>query len=210
MKVMKKILMAMCMAMMMVLVSACGSNASNGSAADNNATSSQSQAKSGNSKTLVVYYSATGRTKEAADAIAAATGADMFEIQPQQPYTDDDLNYRDDNSRVMKEHNDPNRHTPLKQNTPDNWANYDTVFVGYPIWWGDAAWVMDDFVKNSDFSGKTVIPFATSYSSDLGNSAANHKEMAGNKGNWLDGQIFKRDMTKDQVTDWVKSLNLKK
>lgn len=210
---MKKVLMAMCMAMVMLFVSACGSSASNGSAADGSkttaASSQQSQAKSGNGKTLVVYYSATGRTKTAAEAIAKETGADLFAIEPQQPYSDADLNYRDDNSRVMKEHNDPNRHTPLKQNTPDNWADYDTVFVGYPIWWGDAAWVVDDFVKNSDFTGKTVIPFATSYSSDLGDSANKLKEMAGNKGNWQDGQIFKRDMTTEQVTDWVKSLNLK-
>lgn len=207
---MKKILMAMCMAMLMMFVSACGSDAASSGSAANNSSTSQEQAKAPASKTLVVYFSGTGRTETAAKAIAKETGADLFELQPEQPYTSNDLNYRDDNSRVMKEHNDPNRHTALKQDTPDNWANYDTVFVGYPIWWGDAAWVIDDFVKNSDFSGKTVIPFATSYSSDLGNSVENLKAMAGNKGNWQEGQIFKRDMTPDQVTDWVKSLNLKK
>lgn len=207
---MKKILMAMCMAMLMLVTSACGSDAASSSGSADNSASTSSQAKAPGSKILVVYYSGTGRTKTAAEAIAKETGADVFEIQPQQPYTSDDLNYRDENSRVMKEHNDPNRHTALKQDTPDNWANYDTVFVGYPIWWGDAAWVIDDFVKNSDFSGKTVIPFATSYSSDLGDSVEHLKQMAGNKGNWRDGQIFKRDMTPADVSDWAKSLNLNK
>lgn len=157
-------------------------------------------------KTLVVYYSASGRTKTAAEAIAAATGGDLFELVPQQPYTTADLDYNNKDSRVSREHEDVSqRHVALVKDTPDNFASYETIFVGYLIWWGGAAWIVDDFVKHNDFTGKTVIPFATSYSSPMGSSGRDLAAMAGT-GNWQEGACFDRDMTRDAVMTWAKGL----
>ena len=157
-------------------------------------------------KTLVVYYSATGRTKTAAEAIAAATGGDLFELVPQQPYTAADLDYNNKDSRVSREHEDASqRHVALVKDAPDNFASYETIFVGYPIWWGGAAWIVDDFVKYNDFTGKTMIPFATAYSSPMGSSGRDLVAMAGT-GNWQEGACFDRDMTRDAVMTWAKGL----
>lgn len=110
--------------------------------------------------TLVVYFSATGNTEEAAGYIASLTGGDLFELEPVEPYTSEDLNYSDDNSRVSLEYADESlREVELAADTVENWDDYDTVFIGYPIWWGIAAWPVDGFVEANDFTGKTVIPF---------------------------------------------------
>lgn len=112
-------------------------------------------------KVLVAYYSATNYTEAVAQTIADTMGGDLFEIAPVQPYTSDDLNWRDENSRVCREHDDLALQTvELETVTPDNWADYDVVFIGYPIWWQNASWVMNDFVKGNDFSEKTVVPLA--------------------------------------------------
>ena len=122
-------------------------------------------------KTLVVYYSASGHTEDAANVIAEALGADLFELEPAEPYSSADLNYSDDNSRVSQEHeNEDLRDVKLTAATVENWDSYETVFIGYPIWWGIAAWPVDGFVEENDFTGKTVIPFCTSASSGLGES----------------------------------------
>ena len=118
------------------------------------------------SNILVVYFSATGNTESAANLIAEATGADVFKLEPVEPYTDADLNWTDESSRVVYEHDNPDdRHVELVADTVENWDQYDTVFIGYPIWWGIAAWPVDTFVEANDFTGKTVIPFCTSSSS---------------------------------------------
>ena len=170
---------------------------------DNNTDSSS------NSKILVVYYSATGSTKAVADTIADTTGADLFEITPVVPYTSDDLNWTNDNSRVSVEHNDESkRDVPLTKTTPDNWADYDTVFIGYPIWWGIAAWPVNNFVEGNDFTGKTVIPFCTSSSSGLGQSGDLLADMAGT-GNWQDGERFSSGASSSKVESWVNGLDLK-
>lgn len=120
------------------------------------------------------------------------------------------MDYNNKSARVYKEHDDPSlRNVALKNAKPANWQDYDTVFVGYPIWWGIAAWPMDTFVKSNDFTGKTVIPFATAYSSGLGSSADQLKEMAGSKGTWLQGRCFTGTIQDSQVKDWVKSLGVK-
>lgn len=125
--------------------------------------SEASQKETLTGKTLVVYFSATGNTESAANYIAQATGGDLFELEPAEPYTDEDLNYNNDNSRVSREHEDESlRNVELVADTVENWDDYDTVFIGYPIWWGIAAWPVDSFVEANDFTGKTVIPFATS------------------------------------------------
>ena len=113
---------------------------------------------------LVVYYSATGNTEEAANMIADATGGDLFELEPVEPYTDDDLNYSDENSRVSQEYADESlRDVELVSTTVEGFEEYDTVFIGYPIWWQVAAWPVDSFVENNDFTGKTVIILRTEY-----------------------------------------------
>ncbi len=161
------------------------------------------------SKILVVYYSATGSTKAVAETIADTAGADLFEITPVDPYTSDDLNWTNDNSRVSVEHNDESkRDVPLTKTTPDNWADYDTVFIGYPIWWGIAAWPVNNFITGNDFTGKTVIPFCTSASSGLGQSGDLLAEMAGT-GNWLDGERFSLGASSSKVESWVNGLDLK-
>ena len=160
------------------------------------------------SKTLVVYFSATGSTERIAHMIAAETEADVFVITPEEPYTDADLNWTDSNSRVSREHDDDSlRDVPLTTTEVENWDDYDTVFIGYPIWWGIAAWPVDTFVKNNDFTGKTVIPFATSSSSGMGQSGTLLSEMAGT-GDWQDGQRFSSGASQSDVADWVSGLGL--
>ncbi len=170
--------------------------------------SSSDNTAAGSGKVLVAYYSASGNTARAAHDIADAAGADLFEITPVEPYTSDDLNWTDDNSRVSREHDDESlRDVELTTTDVDNWDQYDTVLIGYPIWWGIAAWPVDNFVKNNDFTGKTVIPFATSSSSGMGRSGDLLEEMAGT-GNWQDGQRFSSSVSQSDVADWVKTLGL--
>lgn len=158
--------------------------------------------------TLVVYFSATGNTETAANYIAQITGADLFELEPADPHTTDDLNWRDDNSRVVAEYEDPSlRDVALVQNTVENWDSYDTEFIGYPIWWGIAAWPVNDFIQANDFSGKTVIPFCTSSSSGLGDSAQLLEDLAGS-GDWLEGMRFQSSVSEADVQAWLDGLNL--
>lgn len=170
-------------------------------------TATDSSAESG--KTLVVYYSASGMTSRVATAIADAAGADLYEITPVEPYTGDDLNWTDSNSRVSREHDDESlRDVALTEITPADWDSYDTVLIGYPIWWGIAAWPVDNFVKGNDFSGKTVIPFCTSASSGLGSSGELLADMA-RTGEWQEGHRFSSGASDADAADWVNSLNLK-
>lgn len=169
-------------------------------------TEPETQPESG--KVLVVYYSASGNTERVAGDIAEAAGADLFEIVPTEVYTSDDLNWRDSDSRVSREHDDEAlRDVPLTSTTVENWDSYDTVFIGYPIWWGIAAWPVDNFVKANDFTGKTVIPFATSSSSGMGQSGELLAEMAGT-GDWQEGQRFSSGVSAEDVQDWVSGLGL--
>ena len=157
---------------------------------------------------LVAYFSATGNTEAAAGYIADALGADTFAITPAEPYSSDDLNWSDENSRVSREHEDPALQTvALAETTPENWEDYDTVFIGYPIWWGVAAWPVSSFVEANDFTGKTVIPFCTSSSSSLGESGTLLEQAAGT-GEWLEGQRFSGSVSESDVTQWLDSLAL--
>lgn len=157
-------------------------------------------------KTLVVYYSASGNTERVAKDIAEAAGADLFEIVPTEVYTSEDLNWTNSDSRVSREHDDESlRDVPLTTTEVPDWDSYDTVFIGYPIWWGIAAWPVDTFVKNNDFTGKTVIPFATSSSSGMGQSGSLLADMAGT-GEWQEGQRFSSGVSSDDVQSWVNGL----
>lgn len=159
-------------------------------------------------KTLVVYYSASGNTERVAKDIAEAAGADLFEIVPTEGYTSDDLDWTNPDSRVSREHDDESlRDVPLTTTEVPDWDSYDTVFIGYPIWWGIAAWPVDTFVKNNDFTGKTVIPFATSSSSGMGQSGSLLADMAGT-GEWQEGQRFSSGVSSDDVQSWVNGLGL--
>ena len=215
-------------AMMLLGLAACGQQSAGGSSAGNQSTSqstdqsreevsstAQSAAGSGadtsgteRGNVLVVYYSATGNTEGVANYIAEATGGDLFEITPAEPYTDDDLNWTDENSRVTREHEDESlRDVELTTTQVENWDSYDTVFLGYPIWWGIAAWPVDGFVEANDFTGKTVIPFCTSSSSGLGQSGELLAELAGT-GDWQEGQRFRSSASQEDVNEWVDSLGL--
>ena len=157
---------------------------------------------------LVVYYSAQGHTEAVAQRIAENLGADTFAITPVDEYSEDDLDWTDDNSRVSREYqNESLRNTELTTTTVENWDSYDTVLIGYPIWWGIAAWPVDTFVKANDFNGKTVIPFCTSSSSGLGQSGDLLAEEA-NGGNWQEGHRFRSNPSDSDVDNWTASLNL--
>lgn len=169
---------------------------------------SEPEAQPETGKTLVIYYSASGNTARVAKDIAEAAGADLFEIVPTEVYTSEDLNWTNPDSRVSREHDDESlRDVPLTTTEVPDWDSYDTVFIGYPIWWGIAAWPVDTFVKNNDFTGKTVIPFATSSSSGMGQSGSLLADMAGT-GEWQEGQRFSSGVSSDDVQSWVNGLGL--
>ena len=158
------------------------------------------------SKVLVVYYSAQNHTEAVAKQIAENLDADIFEVIPKDVYTSDDLDWTDSNSRVTKEHDDESlRNIELVRTDVPNWEDYDTVLIGYPIWWGIAAWPINNFVKNNDFTGKTVIPFCTSSSSGLGESARILEEYA-NGGKWMEGHRFSSSASDSDIKSFTDSI----
>lgn len=214
---MKKLATVVLSCLLMFCLVACSSGGSGSISSADTSSSSVSSASDETSATteesstdlgnvLVVYYSATGNTERVANSIAEATGGDLFEIEPTEPYTDDDLNWNDESSRVSREYEDESlRDVPLVNTTVDGWDDYDTVFIGYPIWWGIAAWPVDGFVEANDFSDKTVIPFATSASSGMGQSGELLADLAGT-GDWQDGMRFSSGAGDDEVQEWVETL----
>lgn len=206
----------MAVACVLFALAGCSAGSSDNGSASNSSTAESSTAQtqassddtaSGNlGRVLVAYFSGSGNTRAVAEDIAGDLDADIFEITPVEPYTEGDLNWRDDSSRVNAEHDDESlRDIQLVQVIPDNFADYDTVFIGYPIWWGIAAWPVDNFVSSNDFTGKTVIPFCTSTSSSLGESVQLLEELAGT-GNWLEGHRFPSSTTAEEVASWLETL----
>lgn len=175
------------------------------SAASNDAPAAA--APSQGSPVLVAYFSATGHTQKVAEVVADQLGADVFVITPKQPYTSEELNYNDESSRVCREHDDPDRSVELEVVTPEGFDGYETVFVGYPTWWQHASWVLDDFVTGNDFTDKRVVPFTTSASSPLGESASDLAALAGT-GDWDEGVRFAASVGEDEVRAWVDGLEL--
>ena len=159
-----------------------------------------------NNKTLVIYFSAQNHTRNVANKIAENLNADIFEIEPVEPYSEDDLSWTDANSRVSREHSDESlQDVTLKNVNVPNWDAYDTVLIGYPIWWGISAWPVDSFVKRVDFTDKTVIPFCTSHSSGLSSSDTNlHSKTT--TGNWQPGHRFYQDAADAEIKEWTDSL----
>ena len=192
----------------LLLASCSGNSASSVSSSSAAASSEAASTVTTTGKTLVVYLPATGTTQGVAQTIADTVGADLFEVVPSDPYTSDDLNWTNNDSRVSREHNDEGlRAVALESTGVDGWDDYDTVFIGYPIWWGIAAWPMSSFVAVNDFTGKTVIPFCTSTSSGIGQSGDLLAELA-DAGTWLDGQRFSRGSSEADIASWVNGLNL--
>ena len=196
----------LCAALMFTLA-ACANNGNGANNGDEPPTAGGGQDFDFNgTSTIVVYFSATNHTKTVAGYIADATGGESFELVPVNPYSSADLNYNNQSSRVYREYlNESLRDTELESYTVENWEMYDIIFIGYPIWWGIAAWPVNNFIKNNDFTGKTVIPFATSASSGLGQSGTLLKEMAGT-GNWTEGRRFSSGASETTVRAWLAEL----
>lgn len=183
------------------------STAAEGTASEE-ASTEEVSAEGTEGKTLVVYFSATGNTERVAEMIAEATGGDLFELELSDPYTDEDLNYNDENSRVSQEYADESlRNVELVATTVEGFDEYENVFVGYPVWWGISAWPVNTFIEANDFTGKTVIPFCTSASSGLGESGELLAELAGT-GEWLEGMRFRSGASEEDVVTWVENLGL--
>ncbi|MBF8970003.1 flavodoxin [Streptococcus sp. NLN76] len=193
------------------IVVACGRNSSQTVSSDSSSTGATSAsvakiANAGNDRVLVAYYSESGNTQEVAETIASETGGDLFRVELANPFTDEDLNWNDRESRIVREYeNESERSSELQVSTPDNWADYDTVFIGYPMWWQQAAWPLQSFIRQNNFEGKTVIPFATSMSSEMGDSGQNLAAL-GNGGDWQEGRRFSSSGNNQAVMDWVREL----
>jgi len=155
------------------------------------------------SNILVAYFSATNNTKAVAEKIASEINADLFEIIPKQAYSDEDLNYGNDNSRTSIEMNDENAR-PEINNIIENIDNYDIIFLGYPIWWGQAPKIMNTFVESYNLSEKTIVPFCTSGSSAIGSSAKNLEKLSAS--NWLEGKRFSGNASSEEIAQWLNSI----
>lgn len=166
---------------------------------------SETPAEPGGNRVLVAYFSATGTTKTAAELIAQCAGADIYEIVPEQPYTAEDLNYSDDSSRTSLEMNDPDAR-PEISGSVDNMADYEVIFIGYPIWWGDAPRILNTFIESYDFTGKTLIPFCTSGGSGISTSAASLAQLCPSA-SWLEGRRF-NGASQETVLEWLTGLGI--
>jgi flavodoxin len=223
---MRKIALIMTAVLLMTGMTACGSSsdetestsaagtdsttaettaAADDTAAGDAAGSSGTQDTQTGSDTLVVYFSATGTTKGVAQKIAGITGADIYEIKAAQEYTDADLDWNDKNSRTTIEMNDPDVRPAIANDTV-KLDSYTTVYIGYPIWWGDAPRMMSTFVEAHSFEGKTVIPFCTSGSSPIGRSGENLASQAGS-GNWLAGGRLDANISESDIQDWINNMD---
>lgn len=157
-------------------------------------------------KVLIAYFSATGTTEGVAEHIANGLNADIYEIVPEEPYTDADLNYNDNNSRSTIEMNDP-ASRPAISGSVENMEQYDIVFIGYPIWWGEAPRIVSTFVESYDFSNKTVVPFCTSGGSGVGSSATNLEQLTSGA-TWMEGRRLSGSDSQETVMEWVNGLGL--
>jgi len=159
------------------------------------------------SKTLVAYFSASGVTKKLAENLAEAADADLFEIKPETPYTKADLDWTNKTSRSTIEMNDPASRPAIAEKL-GNMDAYDTVFVGFPIWWYVAPKIINTFLESYDLSGKTIIPFATSGSSGMGKTVEKLRPSCSDTTTWKNGKLLKNNVDKKTLTAWIESLNI--
>lgn len=212
---MKKILCLMLSVFMMSLFTACGSSAGKADITKQESTSESKaavadtsvQGNTGKSKALVVYFSCTGRTKMLAEHAAKALQADLVEIQPKKPYTNEDLNYNDKSTRATMEQGDTTVR-PEIQNKIDNMSQYDTVVLAYPIWWGQVPRIMDTFMESYDFSGKTMAAICTSGGSDIGDSDTALAELGSKSAKWKEGHQFMPDTSVAELAKWFNQIGL--
>ena len=169
-------------------------------------TGSSSEQEPEGSKILVAYFSATNNTEGVAQKLADRLGADLYEITPEQPYTDEDLDYGNSGSRSSVEMDDPSAR-PAISGSVENMDQYDIVFIGYPIWWGEAPRIMNTFIESYDFSGKTLVAFCTSASSGFGSSDSALRTAA-ESATWLDGHRFSAGASADDVLAWANGLGI--
>ncbi len=212
---MKKIGTILLAAMMVLSLAACtGGSEPTGNSANIEPEPLQSSAEESptpdeepeGSKILVAYFSVTHNTEGVAQKLADGLGADLYEITPEQPYTDEDLDYGNSGSRSSVEMNDPSAR-PAISGSVENMEQYDVVFIGYPIWWGEAPRIMSTFIESYDFSGKTLVAFCTSASSSFGSSDSALRSTADHAA-WLDGQRFPADASADDVLAWANGLGI--
>lgn len=201
-KIMKKIISLLLTAMLGFGLAACSSGTAQTSISTEGSSAAENNKENGG--VLVVYFSQTGNTKGVAEKIASITGADIYEIKAAQDYTDADLDYNDSNSRATREQNDPSAR-PEIGSSKVSLEGYKTIYIGYPIWWGEEPRIMDTFVESYSFDGITMIPFCTSESSGIGSSGKHLADNAGS-GNWLDGQRFGAGASEDDVRSWIEGL----
>ena len=207
---MKKLLSLLSAAAVCLALAACAaspamsSSQSSTDSVDSSLSESSSEEPNG---PLIIYFSCTNNTKRVAESIATLLGAAAFEIVPQIPYESADLNYRDEASRVCAEHNDPSIR-PLISSLPDDLDGYSTIFIGYPIWWGEAPNIIYTLLDELDLSSKTIFPFCTSQSSGVGDSAKN-LALYEPDSLWRDGKRFSQDFTDDEVDAWLISIGQK-
>ena len=166
--------------------------------------STSAEDTSDHSDILVAYFSATGTTKGVAERIASVTGGDLYEILAADPYTADDLNYNDSSSRSTSEQNDKNAR-PEIGSEDISLEGYTTVYLGFPIWWGEEPRILDTFVEKYSFEGITVIPFCTSGGSGIGRSGPNMEALAGS-GTWLEGKRFSGNVSEADLQSWIDGL----
>ena len=159
------------------------------------------------SRTLVAYFSASGVTASLAEKLAEAAGADIYEIKPAVPYTDADLNWQDKNSRSSVEMNDK-KFRPAIADTDADIAGYDTILLGFPIWWYVAPTIVNTFLESYDFSGKTIILFATSGSSGMGRSAEELRPSVSESAVIKDGKRFSAGTSAAELKNWINSLGI--
>ena len=196
---MKKIISIILISLLTLGLVACGDTSQNKTPNEQESVSDPS-----GKNVLVVYFSVTGNTKTIAEKIATLTDADLYEIKPAVEYTDADIDYGNSNSRTSKEQNDSSVRPEIQSETI-SLERYDTIYIGYPIWWGEEPRIMDTFVESYDFGDITMIPFCTSGSSGIGNSGKNLATNAGS-GNWLEGKRFSAQVSENELKDWIGNL----
>ena len=212
---MKKIISIMAAALMFAATAACGSSSAQAGPAETSAAETEAVTKAeeeskgeaspaAETDVLVAYFSATGTTKGVAEKIAAVTGGDLYEILAAEPYSGADLNYNDSSSRSTKEQNDKNVR-PAIGSEDISLAGYTTLYLGFPIWWGEEPRILDTFVEKYSFDGITVIPFCTSGGSGIGRSGPNMEALAGS-GTWKEGKRFGGSVSESELQSWIDSL----
>jgi flavodoxin len=204
---MKRIYLLFAAVLILSQLTAHGSFAENRGSAPTGTVFTEREPSSDEPKFLVAYFSCTGRTRSLAQHVADVLDADLYEIRPEVPYTEADLNYRDRNSRATLEQNDAAAR-PSISGSVENMEGYDIVFLGYPIWWGQAPRIISTFLESYDFSGKTIVPFCTSGSSGIGSSAENLYALCSDSATWLPGACLASNASRNDVAEWINGLGL--